>query len=414
MNYPIIRDYKLDLHQEFDVNKIPNERYTLRDNQNVFVPRHAPFFMDSLVIKDDKGQELTEGTDYRIFKIMGDLTTLAATGVACLVEMLNSNYRVIYLSYHTIGNSPLFDRSLVEMINSAAADQRLIKWKNIHGKPVVFTPKFHTHLLPFDVILFQDVIKMFTSWSDNLDVIDPELGSAYVVSQVNLVRNYIERNTAIVLKALKTHAENHDAHALNKGHIGLGKVDNVLTATLPETLRGLPNLRVTTKNLKELIIRYGYNSSTYLKANVIPITYYGDGTKGNVVKNGNWNVVMTNPSSVIFNGKTYILASGVIDLRTVKANPASTTFYLYARLIDGKPVYQIDTVKRFNSNFNAWIGVIVTNASAIETINTFNVFLLNGHSVSETKSGGNIPAVKGDINAEGQMAWIRAPEVIQQ
>lgn len=414
MNYPIIRDFELDINQAFDVNKVPEESYSLDLTQNIFVPRFAPFFMNSLTLWDKKGQELVKGQDYRIYKMMGELSTLTAKPVACLIEILNTNIKDVTYTYHSVGSSPLFDRSLIEIINNAANDQRMIKWKNIKNKPIVFDPILHTHLLPFDIVMFQDMINMFDAWTDNLEKIDPNLGVVGVTTQVNLIRNYVDRNTAIVVRAIQVHAETPDAHTLTKDNIGLDKVANVGTATLAESLRGLPNLRITAKNLNEMITRFGYNGSAYLKANTLPITYFGEGEKGNVTTSGTWNIVFTNPGVVVFNGKNFVLPAGVIDLRTVKALPGSTTFYLYVRLKDGFPEYNIDTIKRFNTSFNVWVGTIITNATAVASIVTFNKMLLNGTGISEKKSGGTIPAVTGDITGEGQMAWIRAPEVIQQ
>lgn len=276
MNYPIIRDYKLDINREFEVNKVPNEQYVLRDEQNVFVPLHAPFFSDSLVLRDDKGRELIKGTDYRIFRMMGSLSAMCAQSVAALVEILNPNLKTLYMDYHAVGSSPLFDRSLIELINSAANDTRLIKWKNIHNKPVVFDPKFHTHLLPYDVTNFQDIIALIDIWADNLSKVSPAISPIALQAQTNLVKNYFDRNTAIVQRALQRHASQYDEHGLVKSQVGLGLVDNIPTATLDQAINGMPNMRLTPSSLEQIIKRYGYSTEAFLKSNVLPISFYGN------------------------------------------------------------------------------------------------------------------------------------------
>jgi len=276
MNYPIIRDYKLDINREFEVNKVPNEQYVLRDDQNVFVPLHAPFFSDSLVLRDDKGRELIKGTDYRIFRMMGSLSAMCAQSVAALIEVLNPNLKTMYMDYHAVGSSPLFDRSLIELINSAANDTRLIKWKNIHDKPVVFDPMFHTHLLPYDVTNFQDIIELIDIWADNLSKISPAVSPIALQAQTNLVKNYFDRNTVIVQKALKRHTEQYDEHGLTKTQIGKGLVENIPTASLDQAINGTPNMRLTPSSLEQIIRRYGYSTDAFLKSNVLPISFYGN------------------------------------------------------------------------------------------------------------------------------------------
>lgn len=276
MNYPIIPSLPFDLNQEFETNKIPNELYVLGEEQNVIVPRYAPFFIDSLKIRDDKGQPLVKDTDYRIFRMMGRLTSLCANGVSCLIEILNPNLKRIYLEYHATGYSSLFDRSMIELINNAANDQRLIKWPNIHNKPVVFRPKFHTHSLIYDTIMYQDTMDLINLWADSLNSASDDYSAVALTTQTNLVRRYIERNSLFVLSALARHKAQANEHGLTKAQIGKDKVDNIVTASLSNAVKGVPNQRLTPAALDQIINRYGNNDSAFLKANVLPISFYGN------------------------------------------------------------------------------------------------------------------------------------------
>lgn len=276
MNYPIIPDFKFDLNQEFEVNKIPAEPYVLGDEQNVFVPNHAPFFIDSLVLRDDKGQKLTKGTDYRIFRMMGHLSSLCATGVACLIEILNPNLKTIVSEYHSVGHSSLFDRSLIELINNAANDQRLIKWPNIHDKPVVFRPKFHTHSMPYDSVMWQDMITMITEWTDSLTTTNDDFGAIALKTQTDLVRRYIDRSSDYINFLLARHVGDYNEHNLTKAQIGKDKVENIPTASKSDAVKGIRNHRITPAALEEIIKRYGFSDSAFLKANVLPISFYGN------------------------------------------------------------------------------------------------------------------------------------------
>lgn len=276
MNYPIIRDFKLDINQEFAVNKIPNERRVLDDEQNVFVPRHAPFFMESLTLRDRAGRELVDGVDYRIFRMMGALSATCASPIACLIEMIDTSIKDVYADYHAVGSSPLFDRSLIELINDSANDQRLIKWSKIKNKPVVFDPKLHTHLLPYDIVMFQDVIDLVDLWAEGLDTLSPSISPIALQTQTNLVKKYFDRNSAIIQRALERHVNQHNEHGLTDAQVNLDKVENIPTATLDQALNGEPRMRLLTSSLKQIINRFGYNSDAFLKSNVLPISFYGN------------------------------------------------------------------------------------------------------------------------------------------
>ena len=276
MNYPIIRDFKLDINQEFAVNKIPNERRVLDDEQNVFVPRHAPFFMESLTLRDRAGRELVDGVDYRIFRMMGALSATCASPIACLIEMIDTSIKDVYADYHAVGSSPLFDRSLIELINDSANDQRLIKWSKIKNKPVVFDPELHTHLLPYDIVMFQDVIDLVDLWAEGLDTLSPSISPIALQTQTNLVKKYFDRNSAIIQRALERHVNQHNEHGLTDAQVNLDKVENIPTATLDQALNGEPRMRLLTSSLKQIINRFGYNSDAFLKSNVLPISFYGN------------------------------------------------------------------------------------------------------------------------------------------
>lgn len=276
MNYPIIPSLPFDLNQEFEINKRPDELYILGEKQNVIVPRYAPFFINSLKIRDDKGQPLIEGTDYRIFRMMGRLSALCANGVSCLIEILNPALKNLYLTYHAVGYSSLFDRSMIELINNAANDQRLIKWPNIHGKPVVFRPKFHNHSLIYDTVMFQDTIDLINLWADSLNTSSDDYSAITLEQQTNLVRFYIERNAPFITSALARHQAQINEHGLTKTQIGKDKVDNIITASLSDAVKGVPNQRLTPAGLQQIINRYGYTDSAFLKANVLPISFYGN------------------------------------------------------------------------------------------------------------------------------------------
>jgi len=275
MNYPIIPGFKLDLYQEFSENKVDDELYILDDDQNVLVPRYAPFFVNSLKVYDIDGNPLTKD-DYRIYRMMGKLSALCAAPIACLIEITNPNIKQVVMDYHQTGSSSLFDASFIELINNAGNDQRMIKWLNIKHRPIVFDPILHAHPLTYELTTFGDVVDMVNEWASMLQRTEQNYGRVAVETQTALVRKYFERNGAFIDYALARHKTAIDAHGLTKAQIGKGLVDNIPTSTVAEVLRGTPNQRLTPNGLNKLVERYGFNGDAFLKADVLPISFYGN------------------------------------------------------------------------------------------------------------------------------------------
>lgn len=115
---------------------------------------------------------------------------------------------------------------------------------------------------------------------------------------------------------------------------------------------------------------------------------------------------------VVFNGTAYTMPATTIDLRVIDSAPANKTFYVYARLKAGVPVYEVSQDKRLESPTQLWVGTAVTNALQIASLERFNVFTLDGHRISETKRGYTIPASSGPVNKEGQLPWLRTRELL--
>jgi len=132
---------------------------------------------------------------------------------------------------------------------------------------------------------------------------------------------------------------------------------------------------------------------------------------GSVYPEIGWVVFFKTPIKATFNGKLYIIPAGNIDLRNVVPNPANKTFYIYAILRNGIPVYEVAEDKRLETPFQVWVGKVITNTLQILTVERFNVVTINSNRVSEIKRGNCIPATSGLAIEEGQLPWLRADEL---
>ena len=133
---------------------------------------------------------------------------------------------------------------------------------------------------------------------------------------------------------------------------------------------------------------------------------------GSVYPQTGWIIFFKTAINVIFNGRPFVLPAGNIDLRDIDPAPQNKTFYIYAFLRDGVAQYEVTTLKRLESQYQLWVGKVVTNASQILTIDRFNVIAMNGHRISELKRGNSIPASSGLVNEEGQIPWFYQSEIL--
>jgi len=133
---------------------------------------------------------------------------------------------------------------------------------------------------------------------------------------------------------------------------------------------------------------------------------------GSVYPEVGWVIFFKTDIKVVFNGKPFVLPSGTIDLRDISPSPQNKTFYVYAALRNGVPIYEVVEEKRLETPFQLWASKVVTGDSQILTIERFNVFAMNGNRVSETKRGNCIPASSGLANEEGQLPWLRNDELL--
>lgn len=118
-----------------------------------------------------------------------------------------------------------------------------------------------------------------------------------------------------------------------------------------------------------------------------------------------WIVYFTDNTPLILGGKYTVLPPSNIDLTTVQANPANTTFYVYVVMNAGVASYQITTAPQAESSTRMYIGKLTTGASSIQSIAMQKVSRLDKFRVSTTSAGGAISASTGTPDAAGHLNW---------
>lgn len=127
-------------------------------------------------------------------------------------------------------------------------------------------------------------------------------------------------------------------------------------------------------------------------------TIPGNGTSvllSQTVEQG-WILYFAEPIPIILGGREYTIPITSIDLRTIKANPASTTFYVYIEAVDATTAkYTISATELTATTSRMYIGTVVTNTSQINQINITKRSGINKYQISATKAGSSIPVSTG-------------------
>lgn len=118
-----------------------------------------------------------------------------------------------------------------------------------------------------------------------------------------------------------------------------------------------------------------------------------------------WIVYFTDNVPLILSGKYVTLTPTNIDLSTIQANPANTTFYVYVVMSAGVASYQITTSPQAESVNRMYIGQIVTGATSIQSINMQKVTRLDNYRLSNTSKGSAVSVSTGTPDTTGALNW---------
>lgn len=152
---PIVKvpTYPVDMTGELASNLV-TESVTLttknRDEFNIILPRCAPFFHDSVQIKKlDTEEVMTFGKDFYIGGIFEGITpyTKYNQQVGSIIVLLDQwvagNYEI---KYQTVGGDFILNETqFTQALKNAILNPLMVRWEDIHEKPIDFTPIKHYH-----------------------------------------------------------------------------------------------------------------------------------------------------------------------------------------------------------------------------------------------------------------------------
>jgi hypothetical protein len=244
MNKPDFQLYQLDLTATSVFNKVTLEegmRESEREDINyMFIPRSAPFYIDSVEMYRIDGSKMIFGEDYDFYGILSELTAYTTKPVGLYIRILKQEIKRWKVTYQVVGNFNKITQEILDMLRVLQDDDRLIDYDNIDNKPLWFVPELHSHDWTYEVFGFTDLAHELLRVGDLAAETAGKNIQNRIDSFITRLDSYIELyKTNLTALIDSHHAGKVDNHGVNKTHIGLGLVDNFSTATLEETLEGL-------------------------------------------------------------------------------------------------------------------------------------------------------------------------------
>lgn len=291
---PVVIRYPLDLTGRHPDNLVVGERHgPCGPGNRAFVPNYGPYYSKSLVVKNaSTGQPLTPSIDYKAIQTFIEPTQMTGELVCSVVVIEPSAYGIeVEIEYQVLGGDfSLSTTALEQMLEDLAEDNRPVHWGEIIGKPTAFPPTPHMHdvndvfgwqyvvaaleairraILLGDVsseedfyayvdMKFTQAMAEITGVSDDLlahvsDFNNPhrvtkdQIGLGNVgnhgLASPEIAKLNLSNETLITPFTAKYAVDFHTSdrenpHGVTKQQVGLGNVDNYITATLPMAIAG--------------------------------------------------------------------------------------------------------------------------------------------------------------------------------
>lgn len=273
--------YKLDLTGVDKYNRVDYEygfRKTVKNN-NIVIPRGAPFYQKSFKLYSKDGQELVEGTHWEFYGIMGKLTQFTGKPVGLFVRLLDDSITEWYWDYQVVGNFNKITNEILNMLHSIYEDDRYVWWENIENKPLWFVPEIHQHDLAYQIYGFTDLARELNRIA-NIEATMKRADAVIIKQLQDNIDYYIAGFKTVLTDLITSHDSNKkDAHGVRKQHMGLDKVDNFATATLEETLEGLrDDLHITPYNAAIAATTAAGRNERLFPSGSLPLLRYGSDT----------------------------------------------------------------------------------------------------------------------------------------
>ena len=141
--------YEFDKSGRNPNNLVSEEGHVLNDREvRIISPRHAHFYIESVVIKDKKNNQVVPRASYFFDDTSETIAGLTGLGAASTIVLVDKTVsKNISVTYQAVGGqfTSIDIPALQNKLNSLNLDNRPVSWLNIANKPDAFPPAEHFH-----------------------------------------------------------------------------------------------------------------------------------------------------------------------------------------------------------------------------------------------------------------------------
>jgi len=141
--------YEFDKSGRNPNNLVSEEGHVLNDREvRIISPRHAHFYIESVVIKDKKNNQVVPRASYFFDDTSETIAGLTGLGAASTIVLVDKTVsKNISVTYQAVGGqfTSIDIPALQNKLNSLNLDNRPVSWLNIANKPDAFPPAEHLH-----------------------------------------------------------------------------------------------------------------------------------------------------------------------------------------------------------------------------------------------------------------------------
>lgn len=210
--------YEFDPYGNNPNNLITNEQQPLQvpgpHDFYFIIPKAAPFYVATMVVKSSTGQEYVEGVDYLFGHYFIEAVHQTGRAIAGSIRFLRRDITgIVELTYQTVGGQWGYDdNAVLQELSNKLVNPLRRSWDEIDPSPVAFPPVPHDQR------------------------VDELIGWQEVVDEVRNIADALQSNSGGVLDDHIANKEN--PHVVTQAQVGLGNVDNFDTAGDLEGIAG--------------------------------------------------------------------------------------------------------------------------------------------------------------------------------
>lgn len=232
--------YPFDPTGRASANRIENQSLTITPPPSVTdysyaVPRGAPFYAESLVVKDGRStgaRTLVENVDYWCVIDFLSASVSLNKRISVGIALLDPGYSgTLYVTYQAVGgNYSLADYSILEELIRERYVVKHVSYEQIINLPVGFAPAWHEHQVA-DMVGMSQVVTTMTGIKTAISGREGSYGQ--------------------LSAQIANHVGSSAGHTPSQ--VGLGNVKNYDVATLAEATSGAGNKYVVASVLKQYV-----------------------------------------------------------------------------------------------------------------------------------------------------------------